>query len=82
MALNTFSAFCHNTAPIAKSLASHMISNSLFQSGFSIMGASNSLDLISSKEFWQDSSKLNLVSFSYNLHIVLAIFEKSLINLL
>ena len=82
MALNTFSAFCPNTSPIAKSLASHMISNSLFQSGFAMMGASTSLDLISSKELWQDSSKLNLVSFSSNLHSGLAIFEKSLINLL
>ena len=82
MALNTFSALCPNTAPIAKSLASHMISNSLFQSGFAMMGASTSLDLISSKEFRPDSSKLNLVSFSSNLHSGLAIFEKSLINLM
>ena len=82
MALNTFSALCPNTAPIEKSLASHMISNSLFQFGFAMMGASTSLDLISSKEFWQDSSKLNLVSFSSNLHSGLQIFEKSLINLL
>ena len=82
MALNTFSAFCPNIAPIEKSLASHMISNSLFQSGFAMMGASTSLDLISSKEFWQNSSKLNLVSFSSNLHSSLANFEKYMINLL
>ena len=81
MALNTFSSFCPNTAPIAKSLASHMISNSLFQYGFSMMGASTSLNLISSNALCQDSSKWNLVSFSSNLHSGLAIFEKSLINL-
>ena len=82
MALNTFSAFYPNTTLIAKSLPSHMISNSLFQSGFALMRASTNLDLISSKEFWQDSLKLNLVSFSSNLHRGLAIFEKSLINLM
>ena len=82
MALNTFSYFCPNTAPIAKSLASHMISNSLFQSGFAMMGASTSLNLISSNAFWQDPSKWNLVSFYSNLHSGLAIFEKSMINLL
>ena len=82
MALNTFSSFCPNTAPIAKSLASHMISNSMFQSSFAMMGASTSLNLISSKASWQDSSKQNLLSFSSNLHSGLAIFEKSQINLL
>ena len=82
MALNTFSFFCPNIAPIAKSLASHMISNSLFQSGFSMMGASTSLDFISSNAFFKDSSNYNLIYFSSNLHSGLAIFEKSLINLL
>ena len=82
MALNTLSSFYPNTAPIAKSLASHMITNSLFQSGFAMMGASTSLNLISSNAFWKDSSKWNLVSFSSNLHSGQEIFEKSLINLL
>ena len=74
MAFNTFSSFCPNTAPIAKSLASHMISNSLFHSGFAMMGASTNLNLISSNTLRQDSSKWNLVSFSSNLHNGLAIF--------
>ena len=74
MALNALSSFCPNTAPIAKSLASHMISNSLFQFGFAIMGASTSMNLISSNALWKDSLKWNLVSFSSNLHSGLAIF--------
>ena len=32
MALKVLPALCHSTPPMAKSLASHMISNSLFQS--------------------------------------------------
>ena len=82
MALNILLAFCPNTAPIAWLLALHIISNSLFQSGLAMIGASTNLDLISSNEYWQDSSKLNLASFSNDLHNGLAIFEKSLINLL
>ena len=63
-------------------MASHMISNSLFQFGVAIMGAITNLDLISSNADLHDSSKSNPASFSNNLHNSLEIFEKSLINLL
>ena len=46
------------------------------------MGAVVNLDLISSNEAFQDSSKSNIASFSNNLHNGLEVFEKSLINLL
>ena len=63
-------------------MASHMISNSLFQSGVAMMGAKTNLDFISLNADKQDSSNSNLVSFSSSLHNGLENFEKSLINLL
>ena len=82
MVLNIFLVLCPNTAPIAKSLALHIISNSLFQSGVTMMGAVTNMDLISSNAALHDSSKSNFAFFSSNLHDGLEIFEKSLINLL
>ena len=80
MALNIFSVLCPNTVPIAKSLVSHIISNSLFLSGITMIGSITNLDLISSNAKLHDSSKLNL--FSNSLHNDLEIFEKSFMNLL
>ena len=54
MALNIFFVLYPNIAPIAKSLASHIISNSLFQSGVTMMGAVTNLDLISSNASLHD----------------------------
>ena len=82
MALNIFSVIYPNTAPIAKSLASHIISKSLFQSGITMMGAVTNLDLISSNADLHDLSESNRVFFSNNLHNGLEILEKSIMNLL
>ena len=82
MTLNIFSVLCPNTAPIAKSLALHIISKSLFQSGITMMGAVTNLDLISSNAALHNSLKSKFASFSSNLHNGLEIFEKSFMNLL
>ena len=82
MALNIFSVLCPNTAPIAKSLASHIISKSLFHSGITVMGAVTNLDLISSNVALPNSSKSKFASFSSSLHNGMEIFEKSFMNLL
>ena len=74
MALNIFLVLCPNTAPIAKSLASHIISNSLFESGITMMGAITNLDLISPNAALYNSSKSNFASFSNSLHKSLEIF--------
>ena len=78
MALKVLSALCPSIAPMAKSLASQMLSNSLFQSGVSMIGALINLSLISTKAHLHFSSISNFVSFSSNLHSDLDIFEKSL----
>ena len=80
MALNICSVLCPN--PIAKSLASHIISNSLFQSVINMMGAVTNLDLISSNAALHNSSKSIFSSFSSNLQNGLKMFEKSFMNLL
>ena len=72
-----FSILCPNTAPIAKSLASHMISNILFPSGVAMTQDITSLAFISSNANLHASSKSNFVSFSNNLHNGLANLEKS-----
>ena len=82
MTLNIFYVLCPNTTPIAKSLASNIISNSLFQSGVAMMRAITNLDLISSNAALHNSSKSNFAYFSSNLHNGLEIFEKSFMNLL
>ena len=82
MALNVFSTLYPNTAPMEKSLASHMISKLLFQFGVAMTRAITSLALISSNAFLHASSKSNFMSFSNRLHSGLAMLEKSLINLL
>ena len=82
MALNIFLVLYPNTSPIEKSLASHIISNSLFQSSITMMGAVTNLDLISSNAELHDSSKLKFASFSSSLHNGLEIFKKSFMNLL
>ena len=82
MALKIFFVLCPNIAPIAKSLASHMISKSLFQSGVTMMGVVTNLDFISSNVDLRDSSKSEFASFSNCLHNGLEIFDKSFINLL
>ena len=82
MALNIFSILYPNTAPIALSLASHIISNSLFQSSVTMTRDATNLDLISSNASWHDTSKSNFASFSNSLHNGLEIFEKSFMNLL
>ena len=81
MALNIISVLYPNTAPIVKSLALHIISNSLFQSGITMMGAITNLDLISSNADLH-SSKLKFSSFFSSLDNGLEIFEKSFMNLL
>ena len=63
MALKVFSILYPNTAPIAKSLASHMISKFLFQPGVAMTGAITNLAIISSKSVLHASSKSHFVSF-------------------
>ena len=82
MALNIFLVLCHNTTPIAKSLGSHIISNSLFQSSITMMGAVTNLVLILSNSTLHNSSKSKFASFSSSPHNGLEIFEKSFMNLL
>ena len=82
MALNIFSVLYPNTAPIAKSLASHIVSNSLFQSSITMMGVVTNLDFVSSNTTLHNSSKSNFASFSSCLHNGLEIFEKSFMKLL
>ena len=82
MAQKVMSTLCPSTAPMEKSLASHMISDSLFQSGVAMIRALISLSLISPKAHLHFSSNSNFVSFSSNLHSGLDIFEKSFMNLL
>ena len=74
MALNIFFVICPNTTLIAKPLASHIISNSLFQLGVTMMGAITNLYLISSNVALHDSSKSNFAYFTSNLHNGLEIF--------
>ena len=74
MALNIFSILCPNTTPIAKPLASHIMSNSLFQSGITMMGAITNMDLVSSNADLHDSSKIKFSSFPSSLHNGLDIF--------
>ena len=82
MALNILLVLCPNIAHIAKSLASHIISNSLFQSGVTKMEAITNLDFISSNAALQDSSKSNFASFSSSLcktptllNVIIVVFE-------
>ena len=82
MGFNIFSVLCPNTAPIAKSLASHIISKSLFQLGITMIGVVSNLDLISSNADLHDSPKSYFTSFSSSLHNGLEIFEKSFVNYL
>ena len=77
MAPKIFYFLCPKIVPIAYSLASHIISNSLFQSGIAMMGAIINLALIFSNAELHALSNSNFASFTSSLHNGLEIFEKS-----
>ncbi|GJV15995.1 hypothetical protein Tco_1361318, partial [Tanacetum coccineum] len=68
------------TAPIAKSLASHISSNGRFQFGLMITGAHVSFSFNDLKALRHSSSNLNGVSFSRSLVRGQEIFKKSLME--
>ena len=70
------------TAPIAKSLASHISSKGKSQSGATIIGDEINLDLRVSKATKQSLEKSNKESLTNNSQRGLEILEKSFINLL
>ena len=72
---------CPRIVPIAKSKASHMISNDLDQSSADMIGAEISSLLSFSQEFIHLASKVKDTSLANRLVKGLAILLKSMINL-
>ena len=67
---------------MAISLASHITSKGNFQLGALTIGVVVKYALSSSKLFWKPASQINLASFFSSFYRGLAIFEKSMMNLL
>ena len=78
--LKDFTRFCPNTAPIAKSLASHISSNGKDQSGATTIGAEINLSFNTEKACKHCESNSNGIPWTNKLDNGFAICEKSLIN--